>query len=81
MKKRYDYGTEAFRKRAAFAFGELGLWRLENGFLAGNEASRAMQEKLGYKIEGLRRKGFRCMADGEYKDEYVTALLKEDFLP
>lgn len=39
-----------------------------------------MQEKLGYKIEGLRRKAFVCMADGEVKDEYITGLLKEEWI-
>jgi RimJ/RimL family protein N-acetyltransferase len=38
-----------------------------------------MQRKFGFKIEGLRRKGYKCMADGKLKDEYITALLKEDW--
>jgi len=37
-----------------------------------------MQEKFGYRIEGLRRKAFKCMADGEFKDEYITGLLREE---
>ena len=73
------YGEEAFRKRVEFAFIELNLRRLENGFLDGNQASSKMQEKLGYVIEGKRRKGFLCMADGELKDEYTTSLLKDDW--
>jgi len=75
----YGYGIEAFRKRIEFAFNELNLRRLENGFLEGNQASQKMQEKLGYVIEGKRRKGFLCMADGEYKDEYTTSLLIDDW--
>jgi len=73
------YGEEAFRKRIQFAFTELNLRRLENGFLEGNQASLKMQEKLGYVIEGKRRKGFLCMADGELKDEYITGLLIDDW--
>ena len=38
-----------------------------------------MQKKLGYKIEGIRRKAFRCLADGKIKDEYITGLLKEEW--
>jgi len=76
----HGYGTEAFGKRIEFAFDELMLRRLENGFFAGNEASARMQEKLGYKIEGLRRKAYICRADGEAKDEYITGLLKEEWV-
>ncbi len=73
------YGTEAFEKRIEFAFNDLMLRRLENGFFEGNPYSFRMQEKFGYKIEGLRRKAYKCVADGEIKDEYVTALLIEDW--
>jgi len=73
------YGTEAFGKRIDFAFNELKLRRLENGFLYGNISSLKMQEKFGYKIEGMRRKAFRCMADGEIKDEYITGLLRDEW--
>lgn len=72
------YGTEAFSKRIDFAFNQLKLRRLENGFFEGNSSSQKMQEKFGYKIEGIRRKAFVCMADGEIKDEYITGLLKEE---
>jgi ribosomal-protein-alanine N-acetyltransferase len=75
----YGYGTEAFGKRIEFAFNELDLRRLENGFFDGNESSRKMQEKFGYVVEGKRRKGFMCIADGLYKDEYITGLLREDW--
>jgi len=74
------YGTEAFGKRIDFAFNDLKLRRLENGFLEGNSSSLKMQEKFGYKIEGMRRKAFRCMADGEIKDEYITGLLKDEWI-
>lgn len=75
----YGYGTEAFSKRIDFAFDELNLRRLENGYLEGNLASQKMQEKLGYTVEGKRRRGFFCMADGQLKDEYTTGLLVEDW--
>lgn len=74
------YGTEALGRRNEFAFMELGLRRLENGFFEGNELSFKMQEKLGYKIEGKRRRAFICMADGTIKDEYITGLLKEEWV-
>ena len=39
-----------------------------------------MQEKLGYKKEGIRRKAMFCKADNEFKDEVITGLLKEEWL-
>ncbi len=74
------YGTEAFATRIKYAFETLGLRRIENGYYPGNEKSMKMQEKLGYKYEGTRRKKFFCMATGEYMDECVTGLLKEEFI-
>ena len=75
----FGYGTEAFGEKIRFSFEELGLRRLENGFFTGNTNSEKMQEKFGYKIEGLKRKRYLCMADGEYKDENITGLLKEEW--
>lgn len=74
------YGIEAFSTRIKFAFDVLGLRRMENGYFPGNEKSRNMQHKLGYKDEGLRRKRFLCLATNEYTDEYITGLLKEEFI-
>ena len=74
------YGTEAFSLRAKFCFDVLGLRRLENGYIAGNEKSAKMQEKVGYKYEGLKRKHILCMATGEIVDECITGLLKEEFI-
>ncbi len=73
------YGTEAFGERIKFAFNKLKLRRLENGYLKGNPSSFKMQEKFGYKLEGMKRKAFKCMADGKIKDEYITGLLRVDW--
>jgi RimJ/RimL family protein N-acetyltransferase len=75
----HGYGTEAWGKRIEFAFIDLNLRRLENGFLDGNQASFKMQEKFGYVIEGKRRKGFLCIADGKLKDENITSLLIDEW--
>jgi ribosomal-protein-alanine N-acetyltransferase len=74
------YGNEAFGEKIRFAFEELKLRRLENGFFKGNRASFNMQRNFGYRIEGLRRKAFRCMADGKLRDECMTALLKGEWV-
>jgi [ribosomal protein S5]-alanine N-acetyltransferase len=73
--QRNGYGSEAFGEKIRFAFEDLKLRRLDNGYFADNPASFPMQEKFGYKVEGLRRKAFRCMADGQLKDECLTGLL------
>ena len=62
------------------AFDVLGLRRIENGYFVNNEKSKRMQEKLGYKNEGIRRKKYLCLATNEYVDECITGLLKEEFI-
>lgn len=74
------YGKEAFGRRIEFAFNDLMLRRLESGYFEGNLSSFKMQEKFGYKIEGMRRQGFICMANKEIMNEYVTGLLKEEWI-
>lgn len=73
------YGSEAFGEKIRFAFEELHLRRLENGYFQGNEASFIMQQRFGYKLEGEKRQSFRCMADGALKDECITGLLVEEW--
>jgi [ribosomal protein S5]-alanine N-acetyltransferase len=75
----HGYGSEAFAEKLRFAFEDLGLTKLENGFFSGNMASHKMQEKFGYKLGGTKKKAYRCMADGQLKDECITGLLKEDW--
>ena len=82
LKTKYQgggYGSEAFGEKIKSAFETLKLRRLENGFFEGNSSSFKMQKRFGYKIEGTRRKAFRCMADGKIKDECITGLLKEEW--
>jgi len=74
------YGTEAFSTKIKYSFDTLGLRRMENGYFSNNEKSKKMQEKLGYKIEGLKRKKYLCLATNEYVDETITGLLREEFI-
>ncbi len=71
------YGREAFEAKIRFAFGELGLTKLVNGYFDGNESSWAMQRKLGYRRVG--EVPSRCMADGRQTIEHVTTLLRSDW--
>ena len=74
------YGTEAFSTKIKYSFDTLGLRRMENGYFSNNEKSKKMQEKLGYKIEGLKRKTYLCLATNEYVDETITGLSREEFI-
>ncbi len=76
----HGYGTEAFGARIKYAFEELGLRRLENGYFKDNVKSRNMQLKFGYKDEGIKRKKFISQATGNVEDEYITGLLKEEWI-
>ena len=68
------YGREAFEAKIAFAFDDLDLTKLVNGYLDGNENSWAMQRKLGYRR--ITERPRRCMADGRQTVEHVTELLR-----
>ncbi|MBX5041098.1 GNAT family N-acetyltransferase [Rhizobium lentis] len=72
------YGREAFEAKIRFAFSELGLTKLVNGYFDGNESSRAMQRKLGYRR--VAEVANRCMADGRQTIEHVTTLLRSDWV-
>lgn len=71
------YGREAFEAKIRFAFGELGLTKLVNGYFDGNDRSWAMQRKLGYRR--VAERPARCMADGRQTIEHVTELLRSDW--
>jgi RimJ/RimL family protein N-acetyltransferase len=71
------YGREAFAAKIRFAFRELGLTKLVNGYFDGNENSWAMQRKLGYRR--VAEVTNRCMADGRQTIEHVTTLLRSDW--
>ena len=71
------YGREAFEAKIRFAFRELGLTKLVNGYFDGNENSWEMQRKLGYRR--VAEVPSRCMADGRQTIEHVTTLLRSDW--
>lgn len=74
------YGTEAFAEKIRFAFMDLDLRRLENGCFPGNASSQKMLYRLGYSMEGMKRSSLVCLADGEYKDEILCGLLRDDWI-
>lgn len=74
----FGYGTEAWTARANFAFFELGLEKLYNGYFEFNEVSPKMQQKIGYKIVGEQERF--CPALGKMVKEIRTVLTKDDFI-
>lgn len=74
------YGREAFGRRVEFAFNDLNLERLENGYFKGNEKSFKMQESLGYVKNGIIKNKYISKATGKVEDEHSTLLLKENWI-
>ena len=68
------YATDAVRVRTRFAFGELGLHRIEGHTF--NPAMKRVYEKAGYQHEGVFRRKF--WRDGQWHDVDFYSLLSED---
>lgn len=76
---RQGYILEAKIPVLDFAFDTLGLRRIETCAFAGNLASQAMSEKLGFIREGIARQSTRCRATDEIHDEIHYGLMREDW--
>jgi len=76
---RNGYITEAKIAVNNFAFNKLKLRRLNSPVYRDNKASNATQLKMGYKLEGTKRKSKKTRADGKIHDENIYGLLKEDW--
>jgi RimJ/RimL family protein N-acetyltransferase len=68
------YAREAMEKIVAHAFGPLGLERLWARFHAGNEASKALLQKLGFSCEGTLKA--HILRDGERRDCEIWGRLR-----
>jgi ribosomal-protein-serine acetyltransferase len=73
------YATEAGRAVVDFAFGEVGLYRLELRAGVENPASQRVAEKLGFAREGILRQG--CPHGPTGYDCYLFGLLASDRRP
>ncbi|MFJ3220968.1 GNAT family N-acetyltransferase [Kitasatospora sp. NPDC086801] len=70
------YTVEAARAVARHGLVELGLRRLEWQAYVGNEGSRAVAEKVGYRFEGTLRS--YAEQRGVFHDAWVASLLASD---
>lgn len=68
---------EALSAVLAFGFETIGLHRIEARFVAENEASRRVMEKVGMRFEGIAREGMRIKE--RYRDVGTCAILAADF--
>lgn len=68
--------TAAMRAVVREAFGELGLHRLEANIQPGNEPSRRLVERCGFRHEGLARRLIHI--GGQWQDHDRYALTAED---
>ena len=72
------YGTEATMLALYYAFYELGLERVEATQLLTNKASIRVNEKCGFKNEGILRHA--AFKNGKFVDLNLMGCLREDFM-
>lgn len=69
--------TRAARVLTTHGLGPMGLHRIEIRCATGNHASRAVPERLGYRLEGVLREAE--WISGHDDDLAVYALLKQEW--
>lgn len=74
---RRGYISAATRLALQFAFGHLGLHRIEASCLPNNTASRGLLEKVGFIEEGYARAYLRI--DGRWRDHILYAITREEW--
>ncbi|WP_155369670.1 GNAT family N-acetyltransferase [Catellatospora vulcania] len=72
----HGYMSAALRAVAEWGIRELGLARVEWKAYVGNDGSRRVAEKAGFRYEGVQRNG--CAHRGERRDAWVAAVVRED---
>lgn len=74
---RKGLGRELMQLRTEYAFTQLPLRKLESSYYDGNDASARAQAAAGYREIGRRHA--ETFIDGEWRDEVLTELLREDW--
>lgn len=70
--------TECVKALIKYGFKELNLNRVEIGCDVNNSKSRAIPERLGFKLEGTLRQDHK--RNGTFRDSFVFGLLKEEWM-
>ena len=70
--RRQGIGTRLLEATIAKAWAK-GLTRIELTVRTDNATARALYERMGFRIEGVKRRAF--LIDGEYYDACAMALL------
>jgi ribosomal-protein-alanine N-acetyltransferase len=70
------YAAEAVRQAVAFAFGEIGLHRVQAAVMPWNPASQRVMDKAGFRREGLAERYLQI--NGVWEDHIIFALTAED---
>jgi ribosomal-protein-alanine N-acetyltransferase len=73
---RQGFMFDALKTLVPFVFSTLALHRIEAACLPGNEASRNLLAKIGFREEGLARR--YLLINGEWSDHILYALLEDD---
>ena len=68
---------EAVSLVLAQAFGDLGLHRVEANIQPGNEPSRKLAQRLGFRLEGYSPRYLKI--DGEWRDHERWAMLADEW--
>ena len=74
---RRGYMTEGLTLVLDHAFGTLGLHRIESNLQPGNDASRGLVQRLGFRKEGFSPRFLQI--DGEWRDHERWAILNEEW--
>ncbi|MHB8873486.1 MAG: GNAT family N-acetyltransferase [Myxococcaceae bacterium] len=69
--------TECLRATVSFAFGPLGLHRLQAAVIPTNAASLRVLEKLGFRTEGYAKRYLKIA--GSWQDHVITAITGEEW--
>lgn len=71
------YGTEAVKTMLRYAFGELGLNRVELETYSFNPRAQRCYKRAGFRREGVRRQAL--YREGEFHDVITMGILRSEF--